>query len=503
MKSFFKCFLLAFGASPVFFSIQPSRGQSLPISDYFSPEADEVDLVLRGSFYVPPEKLVGSREETMSLLNGDLQRMFQFLAGPMSTGPVPGSYKYKTKPKITGFELSSGQVQFEYSDLAVLWKSQSRELEIYLPKDLIPYGSIVDAFYQRSLNPQGRDAREQNPCMDSYGYYLELDHFWYFWNPRLSKCPLGRKQENGEYAHIFSSRAAIHPRKQATEPRYPDYPRLRQNGGPITISIVYGADLDENGQKPPEDNPDVNAKSYQEVAEHLEDQGFTRKRLNSAELQSFCAKAGESPNQVVDTFIRKDKDSGIELMVKMLWGTTTIKPYSQLFACFVNEAFAKSSVFIYNAHSNLGNSVYSDNLRLMSDLPILVNRDIYQLYVFNSCSSYRYYNEDYFVAKRSASDPEGTKNLQVITNAGPGNFSFMTQSTTNIIDPIVLWSKQNKWTSYQEILTKIVQRPKRGSSQTPKPDQLDHTQALEGWKAIDRPSLTGVNGLLSAPAQPY
>jgi hypothetical protein len=91
-------------------------------------------------------------------------------------------------------------------------------------------------------------------------------------------------------------------------------------------------------------------------------------------------------------------------------------------------------------------------------VPIKMNRSQYQIYGFFGCSSYSYYNQSYFAAKASDGDPDGTKNMDIITNGVTGSFGSMTDFTIKTLSPILNWSARGTRTSWQQIMNSYSKR---------------------------------------------
>jgi hypothetical protein len=70
------------------------------------------------------------------------------------------------------------------------------------------------------------------------------------------------------------------------------------------------------------------------------------------------------------------------------------------------KAVRESDIFIYNGHSYIGTGPLDPAKFRDTRFP-----ESYQLYFFDSCVSYNYYNEDFFTLK-----PGGSRNLDLIVN---------------------------------------------------------------------------------------
>ena len=102
------------------------------------------------------------------------------------------------------------------------------------------------------------------------------------------------------------------------------------------------------------------------------------------------------------------------------------------------DALETSDIFVYSGHSGLGGHLAPGRFEDFIGRKIKMPRDKYQILAFQGCSTYAYYNESYFDLKRSASDPSGSKNLDIITagigllfESGPGQDAMILDSLLN------------------------------------------------------------------------
>jgi hypothetical protein len=151
----------------------------------------------------------------------------------------------------------------------------------------------------------------------------------------------------------------------------------------------------------------------------------------------------------VEEFTRKD--TGRKIVVRLFWGVANIGDESNAFFCMAKEAAERGSVFVYSGHSRVGGL----DLKYMGDQigsPIKMNYSQYQIYGFFGCSSYSYYNLSYFAAKASNTDPDGTKNADIITNGVTGSFYSMADFSIKTVAPILNWSARGTKMTWQQIM---------------------------------------------------
>jgi len=120
----------------------------------------------------------------------------------------------------------------------------------------------------------------------------------------------------------------------------------------------------------------------------------------------------------------------------------------------------ESDVFIYDGHSGLGG--YLSVGRLFARRKHTLPTEKYQVFFFNGCSTFSYYNSDYFELKQTEEDIVGSKNLDIVTTSigalfdnGAGNDSMFIRAFAAGDQP-----------SWQEIIDRIYNVAPEGSALT-------------------------------------
>jgi hypothetical protein len=426
-------------------------------SDYYSPSAEEVVLEFDG---VHRAKMTGGHGgETVNLADArwEIDRLMTYLGGPMGSGPVKAGPKYDGRVTVHGADpLGDGwfAIRYSYIGTFTMERAHGDTYPVMVPRD-------VTTIYRRSQVPGMTDAG-RNPCTNPI--FSSDTYFWYFWNPRAQGCPL----REGEDYDVFQARVTRIP--NLVRPRYPDYPRMVNAAGELPVTVVFGVNDDANGIRPPEGNGDFSAENFLDVERRLVAAGFSAHRWSAAEVTGFCPAAAAGTGAIEDL---TRQDGGRRVAVRMYLGSTHLGHHAEGFACILNQALKSSALLVYSAHSGLGESVYLQELRKDSGLTLEINQTLYQVFAFNSCSSYGYYNQDFFDQKKSSQDPTGELNLDVITSGTSSDFEKIGKATWMELMPFLEWSRSGKWTSYQAIAD-----------------------------SIDRGTLTGVSGVRENPEAP-
>ena len=389
---------------------------------YYSKDSYEGDITFTG--------IVEIADDTPDFLimPSYISRQLLYLAGPLQAAPRKAAAKNDGQIDILGKyrDNKNGKlyVRYRYTGTFVLDNGIQDVVKVRLP-----------------LNSDGIWERSSDDCF-SWGSRYNMA---YFWNPLGKGCKL---VEGVDY---FTADATIVAKRANTANTTPAYERLTNANGEIRIVLAFGADHDENGKVAPDKSKDYNAANYRDIRKFLLNQGFSVRTIAVDERERECGTTkplAASPGYV-EEFARKD--GGRRLIVRLFWGVANIGDESNAFFCMAKEAAERGSVFLYSGHSRVGGL----DLKYMGDQigsSIKMNHDQYHIYGFFGCSSYSYYNLSYFGAKASKADPEGTKNMDIITNGVTGSFDSMTDFTIKTMTPILNWSARGTKATWQQIM---------------------------------------------------
>jgi len=287
-----------------------------------------------------------------------------------------------------------------------------RALPIRLPLDL-------DVYYLGMR-------RDINLCTDrEFNGYSD---FWYFWDPDMEKCPLKGDSKN---VIRIEGRLEMIPNTKLT---YPEYDRLYSdngNGDLFEISIFLGYISAYNPEKP---SPwDDGAKSFRAITQELRDRGFESVEEKKAfrVSESGVERKGANHYQVFESGTTR---------IKILLSDTSYESRDATFHHYVVPALEKSDLFVYDGHSELGEALGFHNLPT-----IRFSQKKYQIFFFNGCNSYPYYNGQYLARKG------GSQNLEVITAGLPTLVSSTVSNVLSFITPFI----ERKEISYQTLMSRL------------------------------------------------
>lgn len=202
----------------------------------------------------------------------------------------------------------------------------------------------------------------------------------------------------------------------------------------------------------PKSSKDLSAQSYRQLKQALTQWGYQSKVWSAQEIKNFFGNLGYYGSQPFVEELVKQTPKGL-VKYRIFFGASTI--YEGIaFQKMLAHSLMNSSIMLYAGHSGLGEYLNLDLMQNNAQLKMQANQQRYQIYYFNSCSSYPYYNSQYLNLKKTSSDPKGTKNLDIITNGLSTFFVAIAPSSFALMQAIELFSTQGKKTTYQEIMNK-------------------------------------------------
>ena len=417
-------------------SLATARADLLDGQDFAASDSTEALMTFkhRVEFTLPAGKKV-SEDVARSKISSQLNHLF----GPMSVA------RFKAVPKgnedITNVSVSRKRgtqrtyiAEYSYRGMIDLQNGAGPTYEIILPIN-------PDRVYYSGIVTRG-DGQKQNVCTDEH--YQSREDFWYFWNPAKSGCTL----RSGEHYDVVVAEVKRVPNTKQT---YPEYARLVDSSGTIRIDILMGMN-DPAELKNPMVSQDVNARNYRAIRNALMNQmGFSGRVLERGEIRSRSGSARALP--YVEEFVLQTPKA--KVLVNLFFGQSGMDEPNTAFHYFYKDAVENASVMMYDGHSGLGANLDLEDIESTQDFEVKLPKNKYQIYYFNSCSSYSYYNTVYFARKKSKTDPKGTRNLDILTNGLATYFSVMGETDLVLVQAIVDWASNKTPATYQQIATEI------------------------------------------------
>ncbi len=281
-------------------------------------------------------------------------------------------------------------------------KTGEKSLKLRLPKNPgYLAGGVSSPTYSKGM------VGDKNPCTDDH-YQSEGD-FWYFWNPYKEGCP---KEVMDETIVVD---AKLVP-DASTTLTYPEYARLLEDG---LLDITYVVGPDDSKEK----EGDLGRAAFDKTFAVLT-QGKAAAKNSTLTMSAGTRKFLNSISTEDDIVFKTLEDSkDMKVLYAFRKGKTVViqmffvdpKKESVDFYGVVRDAIISSDVFLYDGHSGLGGNLPVSRLYLENEAKFLKNK--YQVLFFNGCSTYAYYNEQYFDQKRTPEIQSGTKNLDIVTTS--------------------------------------------------------------------------------------
>jgi hypothetical protein len=354
-----------------------------------------------------------------------------------------------------GTKTNALRVRYRYNDRALVPVSMATRSAIHL--------AVLHGNYQ------GQSKRVLEECTENTHHDQEFESsLWYVFNPSLSSC---QDAINAENLKIQEARKGLtEPAKQIVgiekdrlyipitislqgpktqkKSTYPEYDRLWRGGvekNKLIVSIVSGVMADWAAGEKPKLADDVGYDMYWSQMAIIQKQlpGLKFVGAEGADLTKFTANGKTVTNVkwsdlanwaqgygyptqfsswtdrqalkevVADTmarhWLRFEQPVSVKIGSEAPRNVTVvIKTY---YAAETDDAphrtaMKTSDVVIYNGHSYIGYGPLDPSRYSASDFP-----NSYQMFFFNSCVSFNYYEADFFKMH-----PGGSKNLDMITN---------------------------------------------------------------------------------------
>lgn len=422
MKKLLLVFLLAgcVAGSP----IPPERNL-----DFVSKRATEAEVTFQ--HWV---ELDSSTRPSKSEALEQVEQQVLHLFGPLERAKSSAVPKEDHQIKILSIEaIDKNKFRIDYSYLGtmVVEKGPRKFLDLILPRN-------PDNIYVTSLS------KGKILCTDPH--YPDEADFWYFWSPTAysKDCPL----ENGKDYFVVSAKIE---REKNDHISYPEYHRLANKEGEIVFWVLFGMD-DPSLSHDPMKSKDITAASYRGFRNGLILEGFDLQKVPEKEEQKWIPER-DSPY----TLEQFSKTSGKHrLVVNLFFGESGIEEKSLAFHHAYRSGIRDASILIYDGHSGLGGHLDLQEIAKLREFRFQFPKDKYQIFFFNSCTSYTYYNARYLQRKeKRGRNLSSTKNLDLLVNGLATYFDESQTGNLALVRAVDLWSKSKKWTSYQTLAKRI------------------------------------------------
>lgn len=366
-------------------------------------------------------------------LSFEIKRTTQFLFGPLTHRSIGGIQKGE---KITSFTdrafIQDGSVMIPYLYEAT-WLVHSDFLSEGLLALPVPYS--LDSLRSPQWQKCTDNSDEEH---SSWGF------FWYYWDPERPGCD---HQAHHQYQIV---EIQVGPETPQTQISFPEYQRLirREDGVPtVALTFAFGYVKDVPRPDPFKDN-DFGMKEFQRFY-HQSKVRFIN--LGLKESPVYQSEFNEGRTIIGSRFTGVKNGIYYRISIVAAAGVDQMDIFAHSYAR-KHEAF-----FGWFGHSRVGSGFDADILKsklLLRPDEFSISPE-YQLIYWAGCNSYSYYTLPFFELKSELDlrkDPNGTKNLDLISNALPSLFAFNARNAQILLQALI---EPEKKVSYQSIINQI------------------------------------------------
>lgn len=350
-----------------------------PSFAYYSATAVEAELEFEG-------RIVAGSESRIPYQVRHLIGLYQaegFRAGELGF-PYAGALHEKFEIRLTGIEPETGHLTYRFRGHMIVESRafqgrKERLIPIVLPLD-------PDRIHaQSSLHP-----RYRNPCTSPD--FNGAEEFWYFWDPTRERCGLLGRSEL-----LLETRGRI-KKIPNTRRTFPEYDRLfgdNENGELFEASVFFGY-LERTNRR------DDAARAYRQFNQWMAQTGFRLVESHAGFREYRDGRKFRGINYL--SVWENDADARRPMRVQVLLTDTDPGTKDRTFQQYWARALERSDVVIYDGHSSLGTVFDYPEFEKIAFSPTK-----YQIYFFNGCGTYPFYQQS-FLSKKG-----GSQNLEVIT----------------------------------------------------------------------------------------
>ena len=317
--------------------------------------------------------------------------------------------------------LASGLTRITYhAKLPVAWGSRTNlptTYEFLLPLRADYTG--LDAFTDKY----------KATCVDFGAHDVDSGSMWYYYRPKKSGCALAAED-------ISRINAVVTVSPENTTSKYPEYHMVWADQ---TLDVVAIFGKYEDGATTGSDSG---------IAAYNKFVSSTRTTLGATGLTTVPASVSSTPGVAIpDVTFKKVFTDGRKVNVTALL-VDNVRTAPASFDTRYNALSLTADLIFYNGHAGLGS-----NVRALANKGQFAPGK-YQIFFMNGCDTFAYVDGALAQKKASinADDPNGTKYLDILTNAMPSFFSSMPNASMAVIKGLLTPTTPKK---YEEIFKNI------------------------------------------------
>lgn len=340
-------------------------------------------------------------------------------------GHLNGDNSVGRLDKLTLTDISTvregDKVRIDYkASMLVAWGSKTNiptRYDLILPRDLTP--NAIDSFASK----HGRN------CVDFGASNITSGNMWYYYRPRASRCRIAEEEALRVSATLTVSEVN-------TTGKYPEYHKIWEDNA-LKVVAIYGK-YEDNATS----SSDAGISAYNSFV------NAAKREFGSLDLKTEPAEIPSSPGVATPdiTFSATLPDGRTVQIVALM--VDNVRVANAQFDRRYNELSKDADFIIYNGHAGLG-----ANIRSLASKGNWQPGQ-YSVVFMNGCDTYAYIDDALFDARARVNpdDPQGTKHLDIITNAMPSFFRDMSQATMTFITAFM---NRDAPLTYEAIFQKI------------------------------------------------
>lgn len=408
------------------FQISPSDTDN----KLYSTRGKEHEVQFDALFETPYRRLEDLKPQSLVY---QIKRTTQFLFGPLTHRELGGVQKgEKIELQMEKAFVRNNRVMVPYHYRAT-WMIESSALTNSTLELPLPYSA------ESLRNSQWQTCTDQADEEHSTWSFL-----WYFWDPSRMGC---QHQLNVHYQMIQVQFGSETPQ---TKLSFPEYKRmLRMENGIPTLSMTFAFGYVKDVENPnPFRDSDFGMREFQKFYRKAKNQLVS---LGLKENQILQSDITEGSTVIGSQFVGMKNGTQLKVSIVAAAGVDQMDIFSHSYAK-KHEGF-----FAWFGHSRVGSGFDADILEqklILYPEEFSTSRE-YQLIYWAGCNSYSYYTLPFFELKSQLSpeqDPNGTQNLDLISNALPSLFAFNAANAEILLQALLNWESP---TSYQAIVDQI------------------------------------------------
>lgn len=435
-------FLVSSTAFAQLIPLRPQQGGGLPF--LFHSFAGVESQVSFEAVYLTKksqaEKLL--RIENIETRNGTFFKLTRgvlpFLMGPAIHRGVGGPKRNETitanwdSVKITG---DNAYITYKYEGTWLLNKKVAKKESFELP---IP------------LNQDVVFTKNWKACGDSEPEHQTTSFFWYFWDPKRIGC---EHKVDVEFQLVHIKLGLKTTNEVETYPEYERLVRVINGKKTITMTFAFGY-VEEAADPNPVTDEDTGVQQYRLFLSYVKGElpGFVERPIKKDEYASDDESFAGSQSIIGHEFSGLIGDVNYKIKVVVNAGIDQMTLFAKSFAQDHDGFFA------WFGHSRVGSgfdaaqfqSILKNNHELFS----ITNQ--YQIVYWGGCNSYTYYTLPFFKFKSDLNpieDPNGTRNLDIISNGMPSYFNLNSSNAGVVLRALLKWPKEK--VTYQAMIKEI------------------------------------------------